>query len=164
MSHVETNPFLRVHIEADKAIAEKWAAHKPLTPEQLDGLRDLMHGAFESGARRTHAVYPSSDTEWIRPLTETNALERLAIRNILTDAVAHPSRPRIRTALGVLIVEDDRPTLPLRIVERKFCPECGQHKEVCDFSLNRARRDGYDTYCTPCRREINAESYRKKAA
>lgn len=35
----------------------------------------------------------------------------------------------------------------------QFCPMCNQEKEITDFSVNKARRNGLQTYCKPCTRK-----------
>lgn len=39
----------------------------------------------------------------------------------------------------------------------KTCPRCGETKSTLQFSKNKARKDGLDTYCKEC----NAEYYRE---
>lgn len=34
----------------------------------------------------------------------------------------------------------------------KICPRCHQNLPLTDFARSRARRDGLDTYCRPCKR------------
>lgn len=41
----------------------------------------------------------------------------------------------------------------------KKCSRCGLEKELSGFNLNKARRDGTSTYCTPCERDYQKARY-----
>jgi Recombination endonuclease VII len=41
----------------------------------------------------------------------------------------------------------------------KKCNRCGLEKELSSFRLNRARKDGVSTYCSPCEREYQKTRY-----
>jgi len=43
----------------------------------------------------------------------------------------------------------------------KVCAKCRQEKEINEFSKNKARPDGYDTYCRDCRLEYNKQQQQK---
>jgi len=44
----------------------------------------------------------------------------------------------------------------------KRCPRCGEEKPFSEFAKNRARRDGLQTYCKPCRAVIDHERYERR--
>lgn len=43
----------------------------------------------------------------------------------------------------------------------KCCPRCGEVKPLSEFSKDRARRDGVQTMCRPCRRVYDRERYER---
>jgi hypothetical protein len=43
--------------------------------------------------------------------------------------------------------------------ETKYCPACKALKELTEFNVNRAKRDGRATYCIPCNRAISRARY-----
>jgi 5-methylcytosine-specific restriction endonuclease McrA len=45
----------------------------------------------------------------------------------------------------------------------KHCGKCGEEKSPETFPKNRARKDGLDVYCKPCRSESNRSSYHRHA-
>lgn len=43
----------------------------------------------------------------------------------------------------------------------KRCPRCGETKPLSEFHANKSRRDGVQTYCKPCRRQIDHDRYER---
>jgi hypothetical protein len=43
----------------------------------------------------------------------------------------------------------------------KRCARCGETKPLSDFHTHKTRRDGVQTYCKPCRAEIDHERYQR---
>ena len=41
----------------------------------------------------------------------------------------------------------------------KTCFKCGIKKPLSNFSKNKSRKDGYQNYCKPCCKEVNAKWY-----
>ncbi len=44
----------------------------------------------------------------------------------------------------------------------KKCPACQGWKKVTEFGLDKGSADGHYTYCFPCDREKQRESYQRK--
>jgi hypothetical protein len=52
-------------------------------------------------------------------------------------------------------------------MEKKICSKCKEEKEVCEFSKDKSRKDGYDIYCKSCckqkRQSINVNREKHRA-
>jgi hypothetical protein len=48
------------------------------------------------------------------------------------------------------------------MLAEKQCPACGQTKKVTEFGKDKNSEDGRYTYCLPCDREKQRESYQRK--
>lgn len=46
--------------------------------------------------------------------------------------------------------------------KRKKCGDCKEEKDADEFHRNKRSSDGLATYCKPCRKDRNAETYRRK--
>ena len=44
---------------------------------------------------------------------------------------------------------------------KKVCKACGIEKDICEFSINLSKKDGYDIYCRKCT-QLKAKNYRDK--
>src|SRR6266567_2197790 len=43
----------------------------------------------------------------------------------------------------------------------KRCPRCGETKPLTEFHRSKARRDGVQPYCIPCRSQIDHDRYQR---
>src|SRR5271165_4381282 len=48
-----------------------------------------------------------------------------------------------------------RAELMTKLISEKRCPKCGEMRDLQDFYINLARRDGRDHYCRLCRAALS---------